>query len=99
MKRILTATAIASIIAGGALAQTGYQENKINEYLPNVDVSTLNDEQVAMLMSMANSGDMESEIADSMSQYLNLNDANMAPAGQEVFDETMEPGVDTDPNN
>ncbi|MBP0483453.1 hypothetical protein [Sagittula salina] len=69
MKRFLTATALMSIVATGAFAATDYEATTINTYLPDVDVSTLNDEQVGALMNIAGSN-TEAEKEEQMRAYL-----------------------------
>lgn len=69
MKRILTATALVSVIASGAFAATDFDTQTINQYVPDVDVSTLSDEQVAALVGIATS-EPESKKEEHMRAYL-----------------------------
>lgn len=69
MKRILTATALMSVVATGAFAATDYETTTINQYVPEVDVSTLSDTQVDALVGIAGSSD-EADIETEMRAYL-----------------------------
>lgn len=69
MKRILTATALMTSIATGAFAADAYTTNTINQYVPDVNVSTLSDQQVGALMSIAGSAD-EADKEQKMRAYL-----------------------------
>ncbi|MFW2588483.1 hypothetical protein [Sagittula sp. SSi028] len=57
MKRFITATALTTVIATGAFAANQFDTNTIHQYIPEVDVSTLSDQQVAALVSIATSED------------------------------------------
>lgn len=59
MKRILTITALSSVLATGALAATEEQTNLINQYAPDVNVEMLSDQQVIEAFAIANSGDSD----------------------------------------
>ena len=107
MKRILTATALMTAIATGAVAQDGYTTNTINRYLPEVDVSTLSDEQVAVLIGITGSAD-EADKEKEMRAYLEefksstppvvlSEDATVTPVEGEYFANTIEtyvPSID-----
>ncbi|KUF12554.1 hypothetical protein [Pseudoponticoccus marisrubri] len=57
MKRLFATTALAATIATASVAATEGQLNEIQTYLPNADVELLTDEQVTMLITIANGGE------------------------------------------
>ena len=61
MKRFLTATAVASVLATGAFAATQEETSLINRYAPNVDVSMMTDEQVAEAVAIATTDSADTE--------------------------------------
>lgn len=61
MKRILTATALATLMATGAHALTAAEEATIERFVPGANMAILDDAEVAQLVAIANSGDSISE--------------------------------------
>ncbi|ETX28278.1 hypothetical protein RISW2_08780 [Roseivivax isoporae LMG 25204] len=61
MKRIMLASALALSVAGTAYAATEAEMVEIQSYLPNADVSTWTDEQVATAMNVINSDESRSD--------------------------------------
>jgi hypothetical protein len=61
MKHFLTVTALTSLVASGALAATEAEQATIRDYLPDVNVETLGDRDVAVLIGIAHGGDTASE--------------------------------------
>lgn len=80
MKRFLTATALVSVIATGAVAQTSFDENTISTFLPNVNVEALSDEQVNTLIGIANGPGNENEKSRQMEAYLGEFQSDNPPA-------------------
>ena len=72
MKRILTATALISVIATGAMAQSesSFNANEINTFIPEVNVEMLPDAQVASLMATINGEGNEETKERQMRAYL-----------------------------
>lgn len=61
MKRILTATALTTVMATSALAMTEADEVRIERFLPNYDVSMADEMTIEQLLSIANGGGSFSE--------------------------------------
>lgn len=72
MKRILTATALVSVIATGAMAQSesSFNANEINTFIPEVNVEMLPDAQVASLMAIISGDGNEESKEREMRAYL-----------------------------
>lgn len=85
MKRFITAAALTSVIATGAFAATEYQTSTINQYVPEVDVSTLSDEQVDALIAISGSAD-EADKEQKMRSYLGV---QTSPATVDTTTTTM----------
>ncbi|GAA4219021.1 hypothetical protein J4E08_17805 [Sagittula sp. NFXS13] len=71
MKRFMTATALVTVIATGAFAADDFSTTTINQYIPELDVSTLTDEQAAALVGIATSAD-EAEKEQKMRSYIGV---------------------------
>ncbi|WP_040605061.1 hypothetical protein [Sagittula stellata] len=101
MKRFLTATAIVSVIATGAVAQTSYDENTIAGFLPDVNVAALSDEQVNTLIGIANGPGNENEKSRQMEAYLGDFQSDNPPAMEveEPLPEVAEADSVTDMND
>lgn len=61
MTRIFAGTALAAVLATGAFAATEAEMAKIQQYAPNVDVSTMSEQQVDAVMNIINGGDSMGE--------------------------------------
>lgn len=56
MKRMFAGTALAAMIATGAVAATDAEMMAIQQFSPDIDVSTLSDQQVDAVMNVINGG-------------------------------------------
>jgi hypothetical protein len=72
MKRILMTAAAISIAATGAIAQSGYVENEINSFVPELDVSTLTNEQTAAVMNIISGDGNEAQKEQEIRAYLDI---------------------------
>ncbi|MEN9060291.1 hypothetical protein [Ponticoccus litoralis] len=61
MKRLFAGTALAAVLATGAFAATEDEMAAIQKYAPDVDVSTMSEQQIDAVMNVINSGDSEGE--------------------------------------
>lgn len=77
MTRFITATALATVLATGAVAQSQVDTHTIEKFFPNVNVETLTERQVTQLTSIATSGESVSEKRAQMRAL--LTDANFEP--------------------
>ena len=81
MNRIISAAALTAALTTGALAATDYETTTINQYLPDVDVSTLSDEQVGALEGIATSAD-EADKEQEMRAYIGAESSTMTTTGE-----------------
>jgi hypothetical protein len=85
MTRFITATALATVVATGAFAQSQVETQTIEKYFPNVNVETLTDLQVTQLTNIAASGESVSEKRAQMRALLtDVNFEPMEPVDMEV---------------
>ncbi|MBN7785858.1 hypothetical protein JYP51_13075 [Ponticoccus gilvus] len=61
MKRLFAGTALAAVLATGAFAATEEEMTAIQEYAPNVDVSTMSEQQIDAVMNVIHGSDSEGE--------------------------------------
>ncbi|MGI9388498.1 MAG: hypothetical protein ACR2O1_00450 [Boseongicola sp.] len=63
MKKLLVLTALAALIATGAMATVNSPANlkKIQRYAPDADVSDLTNREISVLLHVINSSDNEGE--------------------------------------
>ncbi|KHQ54916.1 hypothetical protein [Mameliella alba] len=85
MTRFITATALATVVATGAFAQSQVETQTIEKYFPNVNVETLTELQVTQLTTIAASGESVSEKRAQMRALLiDVNFEPMEPVDMEV---------------
>ncbi|EPX86850.1 hypothetical protein [Salipiger mucosus] len=70
MKRILTVTALTTVLATGAYAASEAEVTAINTVAPGVDVSMMTDAQVDEAFAIAKSGDSDVEKRDKIQQIV-----------------------------
>ena len=61
MKKLLTATALTTLLGTAAFAQTDAEQAQINQYLPGTDIATLTEAEITSLVAIANGGDSDTE--------------------------------------
>ncbi|WP_420326883.1 hypothetical protein [Mameliella sp.] len=86
MTRFITATALATVVATGAIAQSQVETQTIEKFFPNVNVETLTELQVTQLTNIAASGESVSEKRAQMRAL--LTDVNFEPVDSVDVDVT-----------
>ena len=61
MKHLFAGTALAAVLATGAFAATEAEMTAIQKYAPNVDVSTMSEQQIDAVMNVIHGSDSEGE--------------------------------------